>query len=62
MLAIKSNPRFAEAYNGAGAALIQMGEARKATAFFREAVKIDPDYVAAQDNLKNTLTALNKNK
>jgi tetratricopeptide (TPR) repeat protein len=61
MQAKKINPKFAEAYNGAGAALIRMGEARKAAAFFREAVKIDPDYVAAQNNLKNTLAALGKN-
>ena len=59
--AIKIKPTLAEAYNGAGAALIRLGETRKAAAFFREAVQIDPDYAAAQNNLNNTLAAL-KNK
>jgi tetratricopeptide (TPR) repeat protein len=58
--AVKINPKFAEAYNGAGAAFIKMGEVRKAVAFFRAALKIDPDNVAAQNNLKNTLAALEK--
>ena len=39
-----------------------MGETPKAAVFFREAVKIDPDYIAAQNNLKNTLAALRKGK
>jgi len=58
--AIKIDPQFAEAYNGAGAALIRMGEAPKAIPFFQEAVKIDPGHTAAQNNLKNTLAALQK--
>ena len=39
-----------------------MEETQKTAAFFRETVKIDPEYIAAQNNLSNTLAALKKNK
>ena len=48
-LAIK--PEYSEAHGNLGSALLQDGQAEKAIAHFRTALKINPSNLAAQNNL-----------
>jgi hypothetical protein len=39
-----------------------MGDPKRAVFFFRKALSINPEFVSAQNNLNNTLFALEKRK
>jgi tetratricopeptide (TPR) repeat protein len=52
---LRINPAYALAHNGLGAALIRMGNIEKAIFHFQEAIKINPGFTDAQNNLKTTL-------
>jgi Flp pilus assembly protein TadD len=49
--AVRFDPANANAHNGLGIALFQLGEHEKAVEQFSEAVQIDPAYAEARQNL-----------
>ena len=51
--ALKLNPGSAEINNNLGVALFYKGNNAEALAHFKEALKIDPDFMDARNNLRN---------
>ena len=49
---------FRSAENGLGFALLQLGQSGEATAHFRRALELDPDYVDAHNNLGQILLSI----
>jgi Flp pilus assembly protein TadD len=50
--AVRINPRFPQAHNMLGMALLKQGRRRSAREQFQRAVDLDPDYEDARANLK----------
>jgi glycosyltransferase involved in cell wall biosynthesis len=55
--AIRTSPELVENYNDLGVVLWEMGETRRAIAFFRSAIALNPDYLEANENLAAALKA-----
>ena len=56
--AIKLNPRYAQAYNNIGVALLGLERYDEAASHFRQALAINPELPQAHGNLGNTLQSL----
>ena len=52
---MEANPRYAEAHNNLGVALMEAGRVEEAAACCRRAVELKPDYAEAHNNLGNVL-------
>ena len=52
---ISIKPDFVEAYNYLGMAFLKVKNIDKALGCFQKALKIDPNYLSANSNLKNAL-------
>ena len=58
--AIALNPRFAEAYNNRGNALLDLKRFEKALMMYNKAITLKPDYVVAYNNRGNLLLELKR--
>ncbi len=55
-----SRPDYARAHNNLGSALLMKKRLEEAVYHFQEAVRIDPGYKMARENLKDALTQKKK--
>jgi len=61
-MSIQLDPNYAEAYNLRGVILDEMGRTEEALAAYREAIRLDPTFIEAQENLLELDTELSKDK
>jgi protein O-GlcNAc transferase len=59
-MAIKLKPDLAEAYSNLGAAMLNAKMTEEAIDSFKEAIRIRPDFIDAQKNLKIAISKLEK--
>jgi tetratricopeptide (TPR) repeat protein len=55
-------PDLADAHNNLGSALLHQRRLEEAIESYREALRINPDFKLAKDNLKNAFAMQNKKK
>jgi len=57
---MRINPNFAEAYNNLGLTLKEMGKLKEAEENFSRALRINPEYATARQNLEETAAMMRK--
>jgi len=59
---LRIKPDYEKAYNSLGIALFRTGNIEGGIACFREAVRINPNYIHAKNNLNQVLMMQKQNK
>ena len=60
-LSLQHDPANADAHNSLGVALAQLGEYDKAVEQFKDALRIDPEFAGAEQNLECARAQMNSN-